>query len=265
MLHENIKFLRQQQKLSQAELADQLGLTRTSLSGYEIGKIEPNLEILNKLSTHFKISLDELINSDVSKTKRSDAAKNSFRVLAITVDKEEKENIEFVPVKARAGYLEGYGDPTYVKELFRFNLPNRPLGTYRAFEISGDSMLPIGNGSIIISRYVENWQDIKNNFTYILVTQTEGVVYKRVINNIQKNGTLKLISDNPIYQPYDIPIEEIREAWGYYAHISFNHPDSSITFDHLVHTVKDLQEEVEGLKRIKFSKVNNFKRTNKLS
>ena len=49
-----------------------------------------------------------------------------FKVLSITVDAAEKENIELVPQKAAAGYMNGYADPEFIKELeqrFGFDQP----------------------------------------------------------------------------------------------------------------------------------------------
>jgi hypothetical protein len=43
----------------------------------------------------------------------------------------------------------------------KFYLPMFKQGTYRAFEIKGDSMLPILSGTIIIGEYLENWADVK--------------------------------------------------------------------------------------------------------
>jgi hypothetical protein len=67
-----------------------------------------------------------------------------------------------VPLKASAGYLNGYADPEYVAKLPKFYLPMFKQGTFRAFEIKGDSMLPIISGRYHNSRIpVENWADVK--------------------------------------------------------------------------------------------------------
>src|SRR3546814_6005241 len=67
--------------------------------------------------------MDELANDEINdkwKPKgRGNAA--SVRVLSITVDGDDKENIELVPVKASAGYLNGYADPEYIAELPKFS------------------------------------------------------------------------------------------------------------------------------------------------
>ena len=52
---ENLKLLRKYRKISQEELANELGLTRSSYSGYENGVAEPNLENLIKFSNFFNI------------------------------------------------------------------------------------------------------------------------------------------------------------------------------------------------------------------
>jgi len=97
-------------------------------------------------------------------------------------------------------------------------------GTYRAFEIKGDSMLPLVSGTTIIGEYVENWTDIKPAETYVIVSKTEGVVYKRVGNKFKDNKKLKLISDNPVYDPYEIGGEDILEIWKAKAYISTHLP-----------------------------------------
>src|SRR5690606_251955 len=102
------------------------------------------------------------------------------RVLSITVDEEDRENIELVPVKASAGYLNGYADPEFIRELPRFHLPIFKQGTYRAFELKGDSMLPLQPGTIVVGEFVEDWKNIKPGETYIIISKSEGVVYKRV-------------------------------------------------------------------------------------
>ncbi|WP_419698122.1 helix-turn-helix domain-containing protein [Mucilaginibacter sp. NFX135] len=50
-----IKQLRKQKKLSQAELAEQSGLTQTALSQIENGSRRPNVESMKKLTDYFNI------------------------------------------------------------------------------------------------------------------------------------------------------------------------------------------------------------------
>lgn len=56
-----LKNLRKEQKLSQQQVSEQLGITRVALSHYETGKREPNLSMLKKLSEFYNVSIDYII------------------------------------------------------------------------------------------------------------------------------------------------------------------------------------------------------------
>jgi transcriptional regulator with XRE-family HTH domain len=58
---QRIAKLRENQKLTQGELADQLEITRASLSHYETGRREPDYAVLNKIADFFHVSIDYLI------------------------------------------------------------------------------------------------------------------------------------------------------------------------------------------------------------
>jgi hypothetical protein len=107
-------------------------------------------------------------------------------------------------------------------------------------------------GSIIVGEYVEKLNDIKNGKTYILVTQHEGVVYKRVFNYLDENGKLFLVSDNRQYAPYQVDGEEVLEAWSAKAYISVQFPEvetkPEVSVDQLASVVLDLQKELFQLK-----------------
>jgi len=100
-----------------------------------------------------------------------------------------------------AGYLAGYADTEFIDELNTFTLPMLSGGSYRAFEIIGDSMMPTPSGSIIVGEKVEDIENVKNNAAYIVVSKSEGIVYKRVIKSNKNKNKLTLVSDNPAYQP----------------------------------------------------------------
>ena len=70
MLGEKIKSYRENKNMTQNEIADILGVKSATVSKYESGTLEPNIESLRKLAEIFEISVDELIkeeNFDVSK------------------------------------------------------------------------------------------------------------------------------------------------------------------------------------------------------
>ena len=64
MLGEKIKLYRENKKMTQNEVAEILGVKAATISKYEAGTLEPNIESLKKLAELFEISVDELIKED---------------------------------------------------------------------------------------------------------------------------------------------------------------------------------------------------------
>lgn len=69
MIGDKIKLYRENKKMTQAEVAQILGVTSTTISKYESNDLEPNIESLKKLSEIFGVSVDKLIDNlkDISK------------------------------------------------------------------------------------------------------------------------------------------------------------------------------------------------------
>ena len=64
VLHLKIVELRKRNKLTQSELANKIGVTRSALSQYEIGTRNPDYEILQKMSIFFEVSTDYLLGNN---------------------------------------------------------------------------------------------------------------------------------------------------------------------------------------------------------
>jgi transcriptional regulator with XRE-family HTH domain len=219
----NIKVLRVKQGLSQEQLADLLGVTRSRIGSYEEGRSEPNLETLIKIASFFKLPIDALVKTDLSRSgNKSFIEIGKNRVLfPVMIDEQNNETIEIVSMKASAGYLNGYADPEYIESLQRMKLPFVPTGKHRAFPIKGDSMPPLGDGSFVVGRFMEDLRDIRNGQTYVLLTQNDGIVYKRVFNKLKEKKRLLLCSDNKLYNPYEVHAEEELEAWEFVKHYEY--------------------------------------------
>lgn len=61
MINQRLKQLRSENHLTQAQLAEILGIAKTTLAAYEQGKSEPNIELLIKLADYFCVTVDYLI------------------------------------------------------------------------------------------------------------------------------------------------------------------------------------------------------------
>lgn len=257
----NLKFLRKKKGLTQQEFADLMEIKRASVGAYEEGRADPKYDLLDKIARFYELTMDELVNETIDEDWKPTpkAASSNVRVLSITVNHEDRENIELVPVKASAGYLNGYGDPEYVAELPKFSLPIFIQGTYRAFEIKGDSMLPLPDGSIIIGEYVEDWRSVKPGQTYVVISRNDGIVYKRIGQKYKEEKGLLLVSDNKVYDPYWIAVEDILEVWKAKAYISTQLPEPSPepTMESLTNMIAQMQKTINNVVENKSS--GNFK------
>lgn len=248
----NLKYLRRKKKLTQQQFADIMEVKRSLIGAYEEDRAEPKYELLKRMASFFDLSMDEMahetINDRWKPKEKGDGS--SVRILSITVDKSDRENIELVPVKASAGYLNGYADPEYISELPRFSLPMFNQGSYRAFELKGDSMLPLQPGTVIIGEFIEDWFTVKPGLTYVIVSKTEGVVYKRIANKFKSDKGLKLLSDNKVYEPFNVATEDILEIWGAKAFIStdFPEPNPEPSLENLTSMMAEMQKNIANLK-----------------
>jgi len=240
----NLKYLRKLRGWTQEEFATKLGIKRSLLGAYEEERAEPRIDVLETVGEIFKLTLDDLFLKDLGDTKGNYLAKRRAQKLAAGTNE-----IQFVPVKAAAGYLAGYADPEFIDELNTFTLPMLAPGSYRAFEIVGDSMLPVPSGSVIVGEKVENLEDIRNNNTYIVVSRSEGIVYKRVMKNTRSKNKFTLISDNTAYQPYNINAEDVLEVWRATYILQKANVQQRWDVNQLASVVSNLQEQISTLKK----------------
>ncbi len=84
MLGDKIKLYRENKKMTQNEIANILDVSPATVSKYESGALEPNIESLKRLAEMFEISIDELLNDQEEKIDVS-----KINVLAIL--REQKE------------------------------------------------------------------------------------------------------------------------------------------------------------------------------
>jgi transcriptional regulator with XRE-family HTH domain len=242
---QNLKYLRKLRGWTQEEFANKLRIKRSLVGAYEEERADPRLDVLEIVADMFKLTLDELLLKDLGSTANNYLAKRRQQKMMSA----DRNVIHFVPVKAAAGYLASYADSEFIDELNTFTLPMLSGGNYRAFEIIGDSMLPTPSGSIIVGEKIEDIADIKNSQAYIVVSRNEGIVYKRVEKNNRSKNKLTLVSDNPLYQPYQVNAEDVVELWQAQMVISKISQQQRWDVNSLASMVNNLQSQVSTLKK----------------
>ncbi|KIN49103.1 hypothetical protein B4073_4251 [Bacillus subtilis] len=64
-----IKKLREEKKMKQQEVADKLGIARTTYASYEQGKREPDHETLIKIADYYNVTIDFLLRGENQETQ----------------------------------------------------------------------------------------------------------------------------------------------------------------------------------------------------
>ena len=242
--NKNLKYLRKLRGWTQEEFAQKLRIKRSLLGAYEEERADPRMEVLEVVADMFKLTLDDLLRKDLSEVKGSYIARRRAQKLV-----NGRADIPFVPVKAAAGYLAGFADPEFIDELNTFTLPMLSGGDYRAFEIIGDSMMPTPSGSVIVGEKIGDLSEVKTNNTYIVVSRTDGIVYKRMVKSNKMKNKFTLVSDNPTYQPYTVNAEDIMEVWQAQMIISKANTQQRWDVNQLASIVDNLQQQVSVLKK----------------
>ena len=222
----NLKVLRKKLALTQAGLAEQIGVNRSAIGAYEEGRADPRVQTLIRMGVFFKVSVDDLLNKDLSAQEPKAYVADQLRVLPVIVDRStDREVIPLIPQKAAAGYLSNYSDPEFIADQQGFVMPYPQLTadrTYRIFQIGGESMLPVPDGAYIIAQYVSSLSEVREGACYVLTTREEGIVYKRVLSI--GGNTLTLSSDNPEYESFAVAGSDVLEIWQALGFTSFDLP-----------------------------------------
>jgi transcriptional regulator with XRE-family HTH domain len=258
----NLKFLRKQKGLSQEEMAQALGLNRSTYSGYENEVAQPNLELLLQIAQTEKIPLEVLLSKRLDQLAakdldamqgawRTEASGQQLRVLTTVVNTSNEEEIELISEKVSAGYTSGYADPTYLQELPTLRLPFLSKDRkYRAFPIVGDSMPPVVHGSYVVGEFVQDWLRLSSNTPCVVVTREDGIVFKYVQNLLQEEQILRLSSTNPLYPPFEVAVSEILEIWRFVSYISKELPDIQLDSAALGTQMRAIQADLQAALRM---------------
>lgn len=182
--------IRESRGESQQELADSIGITRQSLSRYELGERTANIDLLKKVAEHYKVSTDYLLG--IAKEKTTDP---QLRSICDFVGLHEKA-VEQLWVDAHApGRYNDYTsvDLSYLgfsdKEIEEFN---------KRFKVSHPELREIIKSFLIASgdfdRIVFNLTDLlKLSLIYRKVNEvTDKLEENSEFDDLDTNGILRL-------------------------------------------------------------------------
>ena len=185
MFKDRLRTLRKSRNLTQNKLADDLKISKSTISMYENGNREPDFETLEVIADYFNVSLGSLISSV--------APQRSTQGVSVPV----------------LGYVRAGIPIEAVEEVLDYEEISQEMaaqGEYFALSIKGDSMEPkISEGDVVIVRK----QDVVENgeLAVVLVNGNDATV-KRFYKN--DNG-VTLISTNPVYPPFVYSKKDVDE------------------------------------------------------
>jgi hypothetical protein len=225
---------------NQRQFASELGIDYTNLNGMIRGSRAVSDDTVDLV--HRKLGVALPVSGYAAK-----ANPPSGMPMAVTVDMDGNENIVVVEAKAKAGYVNGLGDPSYLKKLPAYRLPYLSSGTYRDFTVDGFSMFNTETGQImqgahVIARSIEH-NAVRSSRVHVVVTAHD-VLIKRVY---PEDGRWKLRSDNQdkiAYPDIDLPIEAVKEIWYVEQLITASIPPRSSTDE-----MEEMRGELDHLRR----------------
>ncbi|MGV6829571.1 MAG: LexA family transcriptional regulator [Flavobacteriales bacterium] len=242
------KIIREENHFTQQRFAQFLNIG-TSTIDIERGKTKISGHIVMQLLKNFNINPLWLFGKSFTKHLNHQGGDVSPKV--VTIDNNEEETILLVNQKAAAGYPNNIQDIGWYKNLpvFNFPIPQYRNGTYRGFQVEGDSMIPnIQPNDWVLGRAVSNIVEASNNKIYIVVLK-DSVLVKKIQKHLDDNK-IRLISLNPNYLPIDVEIKDIQELWQVNSKLSFgiNEPTNTGLLKQLQQSMEDLKGQIKDLK-----------------
>lgn len=229
----NLRLLRKKSSITQEQLGNEVHVGRTTIANYESGSSNPtHPDVLIRLSNLFQVSIDELLTTDLSRAFSPDrqfmqdaSSGMDFKTnhymgtpKVIVVDSGGDEKMVAVSAAETQNYINRRDDAGYISSLPHYSLPRFSNNTYRIFEIPDNSMEPtFSPGDQVVGRWVMNIDEVRDGEVCVLVTKSNGVLVRRVVNRLQERGNLQLLADTvkfkQLFPLVELKWEDIYEVW----------------------------------------------------
>lgn len=261
---ECLELLKSAKKVpSVRQFSKTIGVHPQCISDIMTGKREVNTDIIQKSMLHFSINPSYVFSGSGLKfldEEEVEIIPESEVVMTVVTDNEGEERIVHIPYAAQAGYIDQLNDPVFLKDLPSFSLPDSRFktGSYRCFDVSGDSMEPtLFASDQLICEFIEPnyWKSLRSNYVYVVITDT-GIVVKRVVNTIEDDECILLKSDNNFYDPLKIHLDNVKEIWRVTHKLSaFMGSPSNVRnglfqdIDNLRQTISDQSQTIQSLNK----------------
>ena len=210
-----IKKLRKSRGWTQPQLADQLSVSKQTISNWETGIKVPRMGSLQKLADLFNVRIGEITNASIDDNDISKINKPSNVIYPLS-DSLQRVRIPIIgeiacgdPITAEEN-IEGYTEETFEKPI--------PSGTLFALRCKGHSMEPtIHDGSLVTIREQPTVED--GEIAAVLVDGDNEATLKRVKH---QGDLIMLVPDNKEYDPIILDKNNPGRIVGKAVHVSWN-------------------------------------------
>jgi phage repressor protein C with HTH and peptisase S24 domain len=201
--------MRKQLSMTQDQLSQRLGIGKAALSMIETGKAGLSQRNKNILVQDLNINPDWLESGE---GKMFNAEPDMTSYLHRTDKSLPLQSVPLYSIEGTAGLVPLFSEQNETKPVNFIHIPNLPKCD-GAIYVSGDSMYPLlKSGDIVLYKQLHNIEDIFWGDMYLLSIDLDGEEYI-VVKYIQKSdreGYVKLVSQNPHHADKDIEISRIR-------------------------------------------------------
>ena len=210
-----IKKLRKSRGWTQPQLADQLSVSKQTISNWETGIKVPRMGSLQKLADLFNVKIGEITNASIDDNDVPKINKPSNVIYPLS-DILQRVRIPIIgeiacgdPITAEEN-IEGYTEETFEKPI--------PSGTLFALRCKGHSMEPtIHDGSLVTIREQPTVED--GEIAAVLVNGDNEATLKRVKH---QGDLIMLMPDNKEYDPIILDKNNPGRIVGKAVHVSWN-------------------------------------------
>jgi transcriptional regulator with XRE-family HTH domain len=234
-LGNNLRILRKDRGISQAELGLQVNKGQTTIGNWENNISQPNLDELIIVSNYLGVTIDDLIKNDVRivHLKENGAQntgnqnvnlkvnplvhlkpKNQLPVDYSNLFIQEHAIVHDLDSKAAAGSPALLQDEDKLRDLPKLYIPGLGTGLHFRIKITGDSMEgTVKNGDrVVCTQLPEPASMLREGAVYIVLDKDDGIVCKRVYKTTDPDYW-SLESDNVVFKPYKRHLNDILQVF----------------------------------------------------
>ena len=207
--NERVKLIRKELGWTQEQLAQRFGIGKAALSMIETGKAGLTTRNRNILVQELNVNPDWL---DTGEGRMFHVEPDLHSFLLRTDSSLPMQSVPLYSIEGTAGLVPLFTDQEANKPVNYIHIPNLPKCD-GAIYIVGDSMYPLlKSGDIVLYKQLQNLDDIFWGDMYLLSIDLDGEEYITVkyIQKSEREGYVKLVSQNPHHADKDIEMSRIR-------------------------------------------------------